>query len=165
MIAVCGLLTTSADGDSGLQFTLPTLDGDQFSLRETLPNGPVLLDFWATWCKPCLKSLPKLQELAGDFEGNGLQVFTVNIDGPRNEPKIRPFLKRHRLELPVLLDRTNQLMKRFQLIAPPATVLISTEGTIVHKHVGYKRGDENLLRQRIEQLLTVPRIDTTKAER
>ena len=135
------------------QFTLPTLDGGQFSLQEALKQGPVVLDFWATWCKPCIKSLPKLQEIAAEYGKRGVGVYTVNTDGPRNQPKVRPFLKRHRLELPVLLDHTRQVMKQFQLSVLPATLIFSTDGAVVYRHLGYKPGDETGLRKKLAELL------------
>ena len=154
LAAAAGLfLSAAAAAASKSQFTLPTLDGGQFSLEEALMKGPVVLDFWATWCKPCIKSLPKLQEIAGEYRGRGVGVYTVNTDGPRNQPKVRPFMKRHRLELPVLLDHTRQVMKQFQLSVLPATLIISAEGTVVYRHVGYKPGDETALRGKLVELL------------
>ena len=154
--AVCScLFLTSAAAAAKSQFTLPTLDGGQFSLQEALKQGPVVLDFWATWCKPCIKALPKLQKIAEEYRQRGVGVYTVNTDGPRNQPKVRPFMKRHRLELPVLLDHTREVMKQFQLSVLPATMIISTEGAVVYKHVGYKPGDETGLRDKLAELLSV----------
>ena len=144
------------------QFTLPALDGEPVSLREALEKGPVVLDFWATWCKPCIKSLPALQKVAREFEERGVGVYTVNVDGPRNQPKVRPFLKRHRLELPVLLDHSREVMKQFQLSGMPATILFSTEGEVVYKHFGYKPGDEIRLREELTELLQGAEPDSTK---
>ena len=154
LAAAAGLfLPVAAGGASKSQFTLPTLDGKQFSLQEALKQGPVVLDFWATWCKPCIKSLPKLQEIAREYGERGVGVYAVNTDGPRNQPKVRPFLKRHRLELPVLLDHTRQVMKQFQFSVLPASLIISTEGAVVYRHVGYKPGDETGLRDKLVELL------------
>lgn len=156
------LLPAPAPAAPKAQFTLPAIDGEQFSLREALKEGPVVLDFWATWCKPCIKGLPKLQEIAQEYGERGVGVYTVNIDGPRNQPKVRPFLKRHRLELPVLLDHSRQVMKQFQIPAVPATMIISTEGEVVYKHFGYKPGDEIRLRARLKELLQEAETDSTK---
>lgn len=146
------------------QFTLPSLDGKEFSLQKALEEGPVILDFWATWCKPCIKGLPAVQKIAREFEDRGVGVYAVNVDGPRNQPKVRPFLKRHRLELPVLLDHSRQVMKQFQLPAVPASLILSTEGEVVYKHFGYKPGDEIRLRARLVELLGEAVPDSTKGE-
>ena len=146
------------------QFTLPSLDGKEFSLQKALEEGPVILDFWATWCKPCIKGLPAVQKIAREFEDRGVGVYAVNVDGPRNQPKVRPFLKRHRLELPVLLDHSRQVMKQFQLPAVPASMILSTEGEVVYKHFGYKPGDEVRLRAKLVELLEEAVPDSTKGE-
>ena len=139
--------------EKALQFVLPDLDGGTFSLEEELEKGPLVLDFWATWCKPCIKALPKVQEIARDYEGRGVRVFTINIDGPRNLPKVRPFIQRHKLKLPVLIDKTNQVMKQFHVLAVPSTLIISSAGEVVYRHQGYRSGDEKKLREKLDELL------------
>jgi thiol-disulfide isomerase/thioredoxin len=149
----------TARAEKALQLVLPDLEGKTFSLEEELQKGPVVFDFWATWCKPCIKALPKLQQIARDYGERGVQVFAVNIDGPRNLPKVRPFLQRHRLELPVLLDKTNEVMQQFHLTAMPATLVIAPDGEVVYKHQGYRPGDEEKLRQKLDELLATPTND------
>jgi thioredoxin-like negative regulator of GroEL len=154
-IALALLLGWSGKGQAAeeLQFVLPDLEGRQVSLQEELAQGPVVLDFWATWCKPCIQALPKLEELAAQYQDRGVRVYTVNVDGPRNLAKIRPFLQRHQLKLPVLLDRTNQVMKQFQLSAMPAALVLSAKGGVVYRHQGYQPGDETLLRAALDALV------------
>ena len=152
VLLLVGLWSTPGRGEQALQFTLQDLEGDTFSLEEQLAQGPVVLDFWATWCKPCLKSLPKMQELAKAYEKRGVKVYTVNIDGPSNQAKIRPFLRRFKLQLPVLLDPSNSLMKQFHLTAPPAALIIEPGGRLAYKHQGYRAGDEDKWREIVEGL-------------
>jgi thiol-disulfide isomerase/thioredoxin len=147
------LLVLGGRGWAEVQFVLPDLEGREVSLREELAQGPVVLDFWATWCKPCIQALPKLAELAAEFQDRGVRVYTVNIDGPRNLAKIRPFLQRHQVKLPVLLDRTNQVMKQFQLTAMPATLVLTAGDGVVYRHQGYQPGDEAKLRAALEALV------------
>ena len=149
VILACGKL----QAERALPFSLPKVDGSQFVLEEELGRGPLVFDFWATWCKPCIKALPGLQAIAKEYAPGGVKVFTINIDGPRNESKIQLFLRRYRLELPVLLDKTNALMKQFHFVAPPATMVIARNGEVVYKREGYKHGDEAKLRQVLNQLL------------
>jgi len=136
-----------------IRLVLPDLDGKIFSLEEELGKGPIVFDFWATWCKPCIKGLPKLQEIGEQYREKGVRVITINIDGPRNLSKIRPFLQRYGLKLPVLLDETNEVMKQFQLIAVPSTLIVSAAGELVFKHQGYRPGDEKKLREKLDELL------------
>ena len=82
-----------------------------------------------------------------------MRVFTINIDEPSNLAKVRPFIQRHKLELPVLIDKTSRVMKQFHLLGVPATLLISAEGEIAYRHQGYRPGDERKLRQKLDELL------------
>ncbi len=134
-------------------FVIRGLDGRQFHLYEELGKGPIVLEFWATWCGPCTKGLRQLQRIAHDYQGRGVRVFAVSVDAPRNYPRIPLHLKRHRLELPVLLDGANELMKQFHLVGVPATVVLSTTGEVVHSRQGYKLGAEDELRTELERLL------------
>ncbi len=150
---VLGLCGRAGAGEQVLQFTLDDLEGDTFSLQEQLKKGPVVLDFWATWCKPCLKSLPKMQALADKYDKRGVGVYTINIDSPSNRAKIRPFMRRFKVQLPVLLDPSNRLMKQFHLTAPPAALIIAADGRLVYKHQGYRAGDEGKWEAQVEALL------------
>ena len=143
----------SSGTDEALQFVLPDIDGREFSLEKEVGAGPLVLDFWATWCKPCIKELPVLQEIFTDYEKRGVRVVTINIDGPHNQAKIRPFINRHRLQLPVLLDKTGSVIKQFQLTSIPSTLIISATGEVVYKHSGYKPGDGKVLRSKLDELL------------
>ena len=154
--ATCLLPAPHAGAEKAPQLVLENLDGSTFSLEETLKEGPVVLDFWATWCKPCIKALPKLQSLSEEYAERGVQVLTINVDGPRNLPKVRPFLQRHKLTLPVLLDKTNEVLKQFQLVGMPATLIIGEDGTVFYKHQGYGPGYEEKLRAELDELLGPP---------
>ena len=155
LIFSCFLLFWSGDlaAEKRIRLVLPDLDGKIFSLEEELGKGPIVFDFWATWCKPCIKGLPKLQEIGEQYREKGVRVITINIDGPRNLSKSRPFLQRYGLKLPVLLDETNEVMKQFQLIAVPSTLIVSAAGELVFKHQGYRPGDEKKLREKLDELL------------
>lgn len=155
VLAVCLLLGGIARAEKAPQLVLENLDGSTFSLDEARKKGPVVFDFWATWCKPCIKGLPKIQALATEYAERGVQVLTINIDGPRNLPKVRPFMQRHQLELPVLLDNTNEVLKQFHLTGVPATLIIAADGEVFYKHTGYRPGDELKLKAKLDKLLAM----------
>ena len=155
-LATCLLLVAAAHAEKAPQLVLENLDGSTFSLVEALEKGPVVFDFWATWCKPCIKGLPKLQALAEAYAERGVQVLTINVDGPRNLPKIKLFMQRHKLKLPVLLDKTNEVLKQFHLAGVPATLIIAADGTVWYKHQGYRPGDEKKLKAKLDELLGPP---------
>ncbi len=147
------LVLTPLAADKAPGFTLKNIEGTTFVLQDELGKGPLVFDFWATWCKPCIKGLKKMQEIHAAYKKKGVRIYTVNIDGPRNQAKIRPFLRRHRLTLPVLLDKTSQLMKDYHLIGVPATLIISRHGELVYQHQGYKPGDEKKVSEQLDRML------------
>lgn len=149
------LIVTAVGAEKAPQLILGRLDGSTFSLEKTLESGPVVFDFWATWCKPCIKGLPKMQEVAKQYASKGVQFFTINVDGPRNRPKVRPFMKRHEIELPVLLDNTNEVLQLFHLAGVPATLIIAADGTVFYRHEGYRPGDTEKMIEKIDELLAL----------
>lgn len=117
---------------------LRTLEGKRVALTDYLGEGPVLLNFWATWCKPCLAELPKLEAFIAEMEGSGLRLVTVNVDDPKTSKQVAPFVHRHGFEFPVLLDPNQEVLRKLGGRAIPFNVFISAEGQIESAHFGFK---------------------------
>jgi peroxiredoxin len=147
------LCLTSMSEQTAVNFKLPDLSNKQTSLDDLLQKGPVLLDFWATWCKPCLKAFPKLNELHKKYSARGFTVVGLNQDGPRNQAKIKPFVASMNIEFPILIDANNQVMRQFSVQNLPTAVLISPDGRIVGRYVGYNSGKVKELETQIENLI------------
>ena len=97
----------------------------------------MLLDFWATHCKPCIKAMPKLQALQEKYESKGLTVLGVNEDGPHGQTKVAPFLRSKKNSFSIALDTDGGVMRRMQVGALPTTILIGQDGEILYKQGGY----------------------------
>ena len=134
-------------------FRLRDINNKQLELDSFIGKGPIVIDFWATWCKPCIKYLPKLQKFYSKYKKQGLMIISINEDGPRNYSKIKPFVNSAGLKFPVLLDENSNVMRRYRVLGLPTTILISPEGTIFKVHTGYKPGDEKQLEKEILSLL------------
>lgn len=132
---------------------LRSVTGATVSLADSLAKGPVLLDFWATWCRPCEHSLPALQRLHERVRARGVSVVAVSIDGPRNWARVRPFAARLGLTMPVVIDEDGSLAQRFRVQAVPTSVLIAPDGRIVRTHAGFQPAEEDSLRAALEALL------------
>ncbi len=132
---------------------LPDLDGTVVDLGSYLGKGPILLDFWATWCTPCLAALPELNQLHADLGPRGLQMLGINEDGQRNAAKVKPFVKAQRFDFPVLLDLDREAQDRLQVAVLPTTLLLDSKGNLLHTSFGYRPGEIDKLRQKIEPLL------------
>ncbi len=139
---------------------LQNLDGETVALSTLLGKGPILVDFWATWCKPCLKALPELDALHTELGERGLSVLAINEDGPRNASKVKPFMQTNGYSFPVLLDLNREAQRRMQVATLPTTLLLDAEGNVLHTSFGYDPGEFTKLRPLIESLLPAKSAET-----
>ncbi|MBC8424403.1 TlpA family protein disulfide reductase [bacterium] len=140
------------------RFTLETVGGEKLSLDDALAEGPVILDFWATWCGPCRKALPHMQELYEAHHEDGLTVLAISIDEPRNRPKINSTVRSLGLTFPVLVDGDKEVARLYRVDSVPTTFIISQAGRVTAYHRGYREGDEKLLAREIRELLDDERV-------
>src|SRR4030042_4806045 len=89
------LLPLRAQAQQAIDFTLKDLAGHSQTLSEIYPKGPVLLNFWATWCVPCAKALPPLQRLHDQYRDSGFQVLAISVDGRERLAKVSSFTGRY----------------------------------------------------------------------
>lgn len=156
LLVLIGLLVPGlapADLGQAHLFRLRTAEGGMFALEDALEQGPVILDFWATWCAPCKIALPRWQELAERYEEHGVQLITVSQDDPRSQPKILPYMRSQGFEFPALLDGDKQVGRRYRVTNLPTTFLIAQDGTILSHHVGYREGDERAVEAQLRKHL------------
>ena len=145
------------------RFDARSVEGKRIALDTLLQHGPVLLDFWATWCKPCVTSLPAVERLWQEHRAAGLTVVAVSIDGPRNFAKVRPFARGLGLTFPIVLDEDGSLARRFDVSAVPTSILIGRNGRIAHVQVGYVPGQEETLAKAIlAQLPSRAMVDSAR---
>lgn len=139
-------------------FSLRTLDGRRVTLSEQLGRGPVLLDFWATWCHPCQEELGHLERLHRRFGAAGLRVLGIAIDGPQTRAQVGAAARRHGLSFPVLLDEEGRAMEAFDPRGTaPYVVLLDRRGRVARTLEGYTPGDEAALEEAVVRLLGQPR--------
>lgn len=135
-------------------FTLNTVDGRTVSLSEHLGKDVVLINFWATWCTPCAYELPHLQALWDKHKDDGLVILAVAMDGPETIASVAPFVRRHALGFPVLLDEETRAVSLYNpQRAAPFNVIIDRSGRIVSAREGFNAGDEKAIEETIVALL------------
>ncbi len=138
---------------TALPATLRTVDGRTLDLASLLARGPVLFDFWATWCKPCVVSLPEIEALHQRFRAQGVAVIGVSIDGPRNQARVRPFVKQLGLTYPIVFDGDGRLQERFNVRAVPTALVLDRSGKVVAFHEGYRPGEGDRLAAQVKALV------------
>jgi len=135
-------------------FRLQNLDNKTVSYSQLKGKKLTVIDFWATWCKPCVRSIPKLAKLHEQYEKQGVQFIGVNVDGTRNLSKVRPFAHSLNIAYPVLLDVNNEIMNKLKVTAMPTIIIANADDEIVFFHQGYRPGDEKTLEEEIKKLLS-----------
>ena len=133
---------------------LKNLDRQYVRLKDVQGEHLTVVDFWATWCKPCLASIPKIDELAREFKSKGVVFWGINVDSPRNESKVKPFVRSMNISYPVFLDGDMELMDNLNVSVMPTLIILDTKGKVHFFHEGYQPGDEKIVREKIQQLLT-----------
>jgi thiol-disulfide isomerase/thioredoxin len=130
-------------------FELDLLAGGKFKLADQ-KGHVVVLDFWATWCGPCLAAMPQVDRAVREFENQGVQLVAVNLEeGPK---PIKSMLERHKLDLTVALDRDGAVAGKYQASAIPQTVIIDSEGKVVRVFIGGGTHFEEQLRAALNTL-------------
>jgi peroxiredoxin len=138
-------------GKPAPDFRLPTPDGKEFALADQR-GSVVVVDFWATWCGPCVKSLPHLNKLYEDKKDAGLKVFAISVD--QEKDKVPPFIAAKKLTLTVLLDNDEQkAAEKYGVQGIPQTVVIGKDGTVKKVFVGFGPGSEDQLRKVVEEAM------------
>lgn len=145
----------SASGPAqATDFTLRTVEGRTFRLSDHLQKDIILLNFWATWCTPCLGEMPELEKMHQALKGQGVQIVGVSMDGPESVANVQPTVRRLGVTYPVLLDEETRVVGVYNPRRDaPYTVIIDREGRVAQRFVGYAPGDEAKLEDALRKLL------------
>jgi thiol-disulfide isomerase/thioredoxin len=157
-VAVFVLPATAADlsklkpwtGGATPELTLNDLDGKQLDLGQ-YRGKVVILNFWATWCTPCIKEMPSLQRLADNLAGEKFALLTVNFG--ESEKQIAPFIEKLGVRFPVLLDRDMNATRAWVDKGLPTTYVIDRQQRIRYQVLGDLEWDAAAVEARIRQLL------------
>jgi len=152
VLSISGLLLGGEDSKAP-DFTLPDLEGKEVTLSELLAGGPVILDFWATWCKPCIKGFPGLEALTNEYKDRGLTVVAISVDGPKSRARVASFVRSKKYSFEVLYDTQGRVAKKYNAMTIPRTVLISPEGEIIYATVGYRPSNHEQIEKSLIPLL------------
>lgn len=111
----------------------------------------VYVDFWASWCGPCAKSFPFMNQLQSHADEQGLSIVAVNVDESVSDAE--GFLANQPAMFPIVMDANQQCAKAFGVQAMPSTYLIDRKGIVRYVHLGFRESESNTLKQQVEQLL------------
>ena len=125
---------------------------DQFDLKQFY-GKVVYLDFWASWCKPCRKSFPWMNDMTGRYSEQEFKIVTINLD--RDPEAMHEFLARVPARFDIYHDPAGTLAEKFQLQGMPTSYLIDKSGQVVSRHIGFQTGLIAEYEAEIEALLTM----------
>ncbi len=158
MIIVLWLLSWPAlaleEGEPAPDFTLPTLGGDGETITLSDLRGQVVyVDFWASWCLPCVRSLPEISMLYDDYHDQGFEVVAITIDNPIEDANA--FLEEldTPLDYRLAADTDADVMDAYGVRGMPTSFLVDRDGTIRMVHEGYRDGDLQRIENALQPLL------------
>ena len=134
-------------------FKLKDTENMRVSYSELKGEKITIIDFWATWCKPCIRSIPKLIELYEEYSDKGVRMIGISVDSPQNAQKVKPFARSLGITYPVLLDMNSEIMAKLNVTVLPTILLVDDQDEIVLIHQGYRPGDEKFIAEEIDKIL------------
>ena len=131
-----------------------TLSGKTVSTGKLSNDGnPIIISFWATWCKPCVRELNAIAEVYDDWtDETGVKLVAISIDDARNTAKVGPFVNGKGWDYEVVLDANRDFSRAMSVNAVPHTFLLNGKGEIVWQHTTYADGDEEELYEIVKKV-------------
>lgn len=130
---------------------IKTVDGRNFNTSKIENDGnPIIISFWATWCKPCVKELSTIADEYIDWQDDtGVKLVAISIDDARNMQKVAPFVNGKGWEYEVYIDTNGDLKRAMNVNTVPHTFLLNGDGEVVYSHNSYSPGDELELYEKV----------------
>ena len=135
--------------------TIKGLDGQSVQTSVIQNDGkPMIISFWATWCKPCNRELDAIKEVYEEWqEETGVKLVAVSVDDTKTAARVRPWVDGKDWPFEVYLDQNKDFARAMNVVNVPHTFLVNGEGEIVWQHTSYQDGGEEELIERVRELL------------
>jgi len=141
----------SQEGYMAPRFSLRNLKGNMEGLDDHL-GKVIVVNFWATWCVPCVKEMPSFENLYRRYRSQGLTLLAVSLD-KGDSTKVQEFADKHKLSFPILLDTKGVAEKLYPSFSIPFTYVIDKEGRVVARVDGAKNWESSETFEAVEHLL------------
>ena len=144
--------------------TVKTLGGDNFNTSRFSNDGkPMIIDFWATWCKPCIEELNAIKEEYPDWQKEtGVKIITISIDDARTTNRVAPFVNGKNWSYESYLDPNGDFKRAMNVNMPPHTFVLNGKGEIVWQHVGFAEGNQDELYEQVKKVAEAKPVEEKK---
>lgn len=135
--------------------TLKDMHGKTIDTAKLSNDGkPFIIDFWATWCKPCVRELKAIADVYEEWvDETGVKIYAVSLDEAQNEQRVKPFVENKGWEYEVLLDPNGDFKRQLGVSDPPHVFVVDGEGNIVWNHQGYVDGGEDEILEAVKKAM------------
>jgi len=156
LFAIMAFLATSMATAQNPQIPsvqIKDVDGKPFNTADIKGEGPIIIDFWATWCKPCVQ---ELNSIVDEYEKlvaeTGVKIYAVSTDNARTSARVAPFVQANEWPYVVLLDANSDFKRAMNVANVPHIFIYDKKGNLVEQHTSYQEGDEAHLFELIRKL-------------
>lgn len=136
-----------------INFTIELLNGDEVEFSELIKDGPVLVNFWALWCKPCRTEMKHLKKIYEKYADSGFKILGINQDTPRSLAKVNSYVGSYQIDYMIGLDPNKKYFEMFNGQVIPYSLLYNSKGEVVYLHSGYLPGDEQEIEEAVRKAL------------
>ncbi|MDY5969255.1 MAG: TlpA disulfide reductase family protein [Bacteroidales bacterium] len=135
--------------------SLKNLNGETVSSSAIQNDGkPIIVSFWATWCKPCMRELNTIKDVYEDWqEETGVKLVAISIDDSRSSSKVLPLVNAQGWEYEVYLDPNQDMKRAMSVVNVPHTFLLNGKGEIVWQHTSFVEGSEEELIEKVREVI------------
>lgn len=159
ILFICGLVMAGSLMAQGAKMpdniTIKDIDGQSVQSSVIQNDGkPVIVSFWATWCKPCNRELDAIKEVYDEWqEETGVKLVAVSIDDARSAARVKPWVDGKDWPYEVYRDENKDLARAMNVVNVPHVFILNGEGEIVWQHTSYQDGGEEELIEKVRELL------------
>ncbi len=147
-------LSINAQNKSLPSVEVKTLTGKKINIQSIENDGnPIIINFWATWCKPCKQELNTIAEMYDNWQdATGVKIIAISVDDSRTSSKVGPYVNSADWDYEIYLDPNKELARTLGVSSMPHTLLLDENKNIVWQHRGYVPGDEDELFDQVKKI-------------